>query len=166
MKEPVRTWTFIWNMQHYRTAESLLPAIPVPGMHRGRPPCQPLILTPAFFRCSSLIVLDCWCDNLNYSNTTRSGRFAERSQAVGLYYCASTLDIFKTTLRTESHVSNHSTPIQVRCIRVSTAENCRLRVDFTGGISPCWRPAMPTEPPGAYRGSEPISFVSITTLAA
>lgn len=37
---------FSRNMQHYRTAESLLPAIPVPGMHRGRLLCcQPLIPT-------------------------------------------------------------------------------------------------------------------------
>lgn len=34
------------NMQHYRTAKSLLPAIPVPGMQCGRLLCcQPLILT-------------------------------------------------------------------------------------------------------------------------
>lgn len=37
---------FSRNMQHYRTAKSLLPAIPVPGMQRGRLLyCQPLILT-------------------------------------------------------------------------------------------------------------------------
>lgn len=44
--EHTRIRLFSRNMQHYRTAESLLPAIPVPGMQRGRLLCcQPLILT-------------------------------------------------------------------------------------------------------------------------
>lgn len=63
---------FIWSMQHYRTAESLLPATPVPGMHRGRPFYQPLILTSVFLTLSSPNVCSyCvhhWCDH--YSNTT------------------------------------------------------------------------------------------------
>ena len=37
-------------MQHYRTAENLLPAIPVPGTHRGRLLCcQPLTPTLDLF---------------------------------------------------------------------------------------------------------------------